>query len=397
TISNNIITGGEVGIALMEGANTNTISGNTITGTTVAGILGSLSRWPEDWESLTLACTNDDDHFNYLQITGNTISGNTLSNCGHGIAMEYADDNTLTTNTIENNTSVADIAFHGVSFTADAAGVYFDANSEGNVAHYNNISGNTGYGLKNANAGTTLDAEYNWWGSAAGPYHATNPGDTDYMGDAVSDDVNYRPWLYLTTAANGGDTVANIVANEVPAYAQSVVLDDSWNTFSVPIGLDGQYNTWKELYDLTNLDYSVAYRFDPDSQTFVALATTSEYAIAPGEGFYIKMNSDGSLPYCYSTQFSMPSRDLKAGWDMIGGGLDERSEVDSCISIATTGSTAGYTHIISPAQNADGSWVYIAGAESAHSFLPGEGYWVFMAGDRTLGLFDPTPVEWVEP
>jgi len=289
-------------------------------------------------------------------------------------------------------------------------GFVADDLTSGSVAlHYNDFSNTADYAVDfngqmtpahgwTAHACTiTANATNNWWGSAAGPYHVTtNPGDTAKMGDAVSDNVDYAPWLYLTTAANGGDTVANIVANEVPAYAQSVVLSGSWNTFSVPIGLDGQYNTWAELYTLTNLDYSVAYRFNPTTQQFVALATTTEYAIAPGEGFYIKMNSAGNIPYCYSTQFTIPSRDLKAGWDLIGGGMEARSEVGSCISIATTGSTAGYTHIISPQENAS-SWVYIAEAAAAHDFVPGEGYWVFMAGDRTLGLFDPTPVAWVAP
>jgi hypothetical protein len=38
-----------------------------------------------------------------------------------------------------------------------------------------------------------VDARYNWWGDASGPYHPTlNPTGT---GDAVSDDVNFDHWL----------------------------------------------------------------------------------------------------------------------------------------------------------------------------------------------------------
>jgi len=98
TISGNTITGGEAGIVLTEGANHFTISGNTISGTSVAGILGSVSRWPEDWTASPSSYLQGAPQA-YLQITDHTISGNTISNCGHGVAMQYGDRNTLTGNT----------------------------------------------------------------------------------------------------------------------------------------------------------------------------------------------------------------------------------------------------------------------------------------------------------
>jgi len=107
------------------------------------------------------------------------------------------------------------------------------------------------------------------------------------------------------------------------------------------------------------------------------------------------MDTAGSIPYCYSTAMSVPSRSLSAGWNLIGGGITTRDEDDSVISIATSGSTAGYTQIISPASNAAGAWVFIAGASNAQSFVAGEGYWVFLPIARTLGLFDMTPAAWV--
>jgi len=311
------------------------------------------------------------------------INGNETSNWNNGIWLGLSTKTVnITGNTITDNDANGIDVLTGVD-VSDVS------------AHYNKIVGNTDYGVENGGTGT-LDAEANYWGDALdGPTHTSNPNGT---GDEISDNVTYEPWLYFTTAANGGDTAVNIVANEVPAYAFPRDLSAGWNTFSTPIGLDGQYNTWAELYDLTNLDYSMAYRFDTASQTFVALATTTEYAIAPGEGFYIKMNSADSIPYCTSTLFSMPSRDLKEGWDMLGGGMDTRTEVDSCVSIATSGSTAGYTHIISPWENAGDPWVYIAGAASSEGdFVASEGYWVFMAGDRALWLFDHTPAIWIAP
>ena len=58
-------------------------------------------------------------------------------------------------------------------------------------AHFNNIAGNDGWGFYIYYV--TADATNNWWGDASGPYHETlNP---DGMGDDVSDNVDFEPWL----------------------------------------------------------------------------------------------------------------------------------------------------------------------------------------------------------
>ncbi|MCD6400016.1 right-handed parallel beta-helix repeat-containing protein, partial [candidate division WOR-3 bacterium] len=219
-INGNIITGGEVGIVLLEGANTNTISGNTISGTTIAGILGSLSRWPGDWSdspSTYLIGTPQQ----YLQITGNTFTDNTLDNCGHGIAMEYADNNIIGQsdrgNTIKNNADTTAIDYHGVSFAADYAGIYFDANSESNVVNYNNIVDNTG-SLKSDN---NLDATNNWWGS-----------DDPKFDELVTGDVDTDPWW--TTPTGNPSKKMEITANDI--YSNETLPTLTWDVTAVPSG-----------------------------------------------------------------------------------------------------------------------------------------------------------------
>jgi hypothetical protein len=64
-------------------------------------------------------------------------------------------------------------------------------------AHYNNIYNNRIYGAIEdpnfANINITFDARYNWWGDATGPYNPTlNPSG---LGNPVSDNVNFSPWL----------------------------------------------------------------------------------------------------------------------------------------------------------------------------------------------------------
>jgi len=402
-IDDNMLTGMGTSAAAYRAAinvesNANAISGVTVSDNTLSAYGGT--------ESAGIQVAEGAGEVSSITVSGNTIgtssfgiatwndaaatfTGNTVTGCDVGVDI-YGDNATLipaftlSGNTINNSTS------YGIRVRTDSRHL----TGAGTVIKYNTITGN-GDGVAvvcGGNVNSAPVASYNWWGSATGPaITATNPGGA---GDSVSANVTYEPWLYLTTAANDGDTVANIVTNQVPAYANAVDLAAGWNTFSAPIGLDGQYNTWAELYTLTSLDYSLAYRFDPTTQTFLTLSTINTYAIAPGEGFYVKMNSADSIPYCYSTVFSMPSRALGDGWDMIGGGLTTRTEIASCASIATSGSTAGYSHIISPAENAN-SWVYIAGASTAGNFVAGEGYWAFLPIDRTLGLFDPTPVAWV--
>jgi hypothetical protein len=61
------------------------------------------------------------------------------------------------------------------------------------AASCNNIAGNDLFGVYNA-ATEEVDATQNWWGDASGPYHETL--NTDGLGDTVSADVAFDPWLH---------------------------------------------------------------------------------------------------------------------------------------------------------------------------------------------------------
>jgi len=85
----------------------------------------------------------------------------------------------------------------------DLVGVYVCDNST-LEAHFNNIVGNTVYGVWN-DGGEAVDATHNWWGDASGPYHPiTNPGGE---GNPVSDDVTFESWL-------GDEAVTETVTND---------------------------------------------------------------------------------------------------------------------------------------------------------------------------------------
>lgn len=68
--------------------------------------------------------------------------------------------------------------------------------------NFNNIVGNTEYGVENGIA-TDVDAENNWWGANDGP--STSPG----SGDKISTNVDADPWLEINISANPASIPAN--------------------------------------------------------------------------------------------------------------------------------------------------------------------------------------------
>lgn len=70
----------------------------------------------------------------------------------------------------------------------------------------NQISGNTNYGIYNADGSVDVDARNTWWGSSTGPYHPTL--NTGGLGNKVTDHVLFNPWK-LTTALDDQKTIEN--------------------------------------------------------------------------------------------------------------------------------------------------------------------------------------------
>jgi len=116
-------------------------------------------------------------------------------------------------------TSVADLS--GATVENSGVGIYVSyATLE---AHFSNIAGNDWYGLY-AEGSATVDATYNWWGDASGPYHETlNP---DGMGDEVYFDgeasVDFEPWLETEAVS---DTVTDDTVDATEEADTEVVVD----------------------------------------------------------------------------------------------------------------------------------------------------------------------------
>ncbi len=353
--------------------NTITSSGaNNGVGIEVGTILGNSETDPDRTDAEGIAALME-----AAAVKNNLIQGNSIDGAETGVYFYNVTDLTVTQNEIVNSTE---------------NGIYVEHGHSGVAVNYNNIYGNT-YGLEHEDIIDvdygSIDATKNWWGHASGPGHALSNGKWVGKGNKVSDNVDYKPWLHKSKE--------KIVPTKKPAYAQSVDLDNTgeygWNTFSAPIFLDDEADTWAELYALTDLDYSVAYRFDSDNQTFVPLLAADDYAVKPGEGFFIKMDDIGSLSILYSTEENLvpPSRALTEGWNLIGlANLEEMDVDDALASIAEAPGLAGYSQVVSPIGNVNPGAVLADG-----TIYVGESYWVYMLGERTLAGFTMTPVEWV--
>jgi parallel beta-helix repeat protein len=165
-IRGNTVSGNDEGITIEDmytgglvTVRDNDISGNDSIGLWLCGVSDTL----EDSEAAIL---------------GNFITGN----LGWGIEsnISHAMVNVSACNTIQNN----------------SGGIHLFG-SQFQLVHVNNnnIEGNTDWGLFNESF-YLLDAVDNWWGDITGPYHAT--GNPTGLGDNVSDDVTFAPWLTRT-------------------------------------------------------------------------------------------------------------------------------------------------------------------------------------------------------
>jgi hypothetical protein len=141
-------------------------------------------------------------------IRDNIISRNTANYDGGGIWIDNCTDIIVVNNVIDSNEIILTVTGEGGGIglwnystgTIDSCQITNNINSgvccnHGShpTLHYNTITGNTKYGIENKDSNNIIDAEYNWWGDATGPFHPdSNPGG---LGDTVSDHVDFIPWL----------------------------------------------------------------------------------------------------------------------------------------------------------------------------------------------------------
>ena len=192
------------------------IEGNTVYDTDRMGIyIGARIRWDQNYLLSTNNIIKDNVVHDTMLDAGETFP----PGCG-GIALDALKDTIVEGNIVyltgtelnpmpgiflAHGSSMGNLISgnevygqaYGIAIEIDRGDVDFGEDSPAPpTVQYNNIHDNSEYGLivRNAN-GKTVDATLNWWGHASGPYHPTL--NSDGTGDAVSDNVDFDPWLTL--------------------------------------------------------------------------------------------------------------------------------------------------------------------------------------------------------
>ncbi len=363
TISGNAITGQKGKGIYLNGEDAThkvssvSITSNTITNATSYGIQGY------------------DAYTDTIAITSNTITG-----CyGDGIDVKG------TAYTIKKNVVTGNLG----------DGIDVETTSTSHLINYNDIYDNTGYGVNVRSGVTTVNTKYNWWGSATGPTYTAATGasvtvsNPDGTGDNITDRVTYYEWLYKS--------IADVIADNAAYYTRVVSLSVGWNTLSTPIILDASGDTIDEVVDSAKI--TIAYWYDTndaDSDGTYWEQVTTGYKLEPCDAIYIKMNATDSVLLKYNaTDVSTPTRDLYAGWNLIGLANLETKHVDDAVqSVANTSTNLpGYSQVVSPSMNS-ADWTYSSGQSYTNQdMLVGEGYWIYMQNPATLAGFTITPIQ----
>jgi parallel beta-helix repeat protein len=301
---NNIINSQDAGILIGYGSDNNVVKKNTITGSPLDSnrvidifdsennMIGGVDASDGNTLSSAMPGHSEDGHSPYLygvNLSGpnsknNTIQYNTITGGNRGVQV---DDNIIGTvinnNTIYdtkgyaavvintgsigakiNNNYVYDSLGGGFAINAQTAefnnnrilnngfGIEMGATGATFVLRNNSIAGNCvsgvcpdvgGIGGLSVYAGSA-DATENWWGNASGPGHSSNPGAT---GDAVSNNVTFRPW-YTNPELTGLDPTGPTIA---------ITTSVSSRTKASPIPFNVTFGTGEIVYDFTAADITV--------------------------------------------------------------------------------------------------------------------------------------------
>ena len=241
-----------------------------------------------------------DEKCNQNTITGNVISGNSQN----GIYCWKSGENTITDNALTDNTLIGiqlmasqDNNITGNSITGSDTGILVRSGniyigevwthfvSTGNTINFNNITGNTTFGVQylvnneyTDDNDILIDATNNWWGSADGP-----AGEGSGSGDNVSANIDFAPWLVSamvteiqTIEISGQEfnisdegvlleevevTAGEDDEVEIDISAGTTLVDDEGNPLSaISVSSDPE--------NIPSEDYLLAYEFSPSGAVF---------------------------------------------------------------------------------------------------------------------------------
>ncbi|MEK7381722.1 MAG: Ig-like domain-containing protein [Elusimicrobiota bacterium] len=168
-----------------------------------------------------------------------------------------------------------------VTISSNRVGVFTSGAVRADVRR-SSIYGNSDFGVQNNNSSIRVSAQFNWWGSSAGPVHSSNPGGA---GDRVSDFVDFIPFF------TAPDQVR-------PPEATSVALLDPSPTQSKTVRFRVKFSNRMDVQIQPTATYSLTSPFDAfavGSGTFLSPISWEAAAVIPStapDGRYFLRLSD---------------------------------------------------------------------------------------------------------
>jgi hypothetical protein len=377
-----------------------TIDGNTLTDCGQYGI--TIGGYDSDDEGSGYVTNNTItngqcaidvfNNSNNVSITGNTIT----DAYSYGIYVESTNNAGLV---IKNNTITGCAGEYYMTSTTSNGGAIVVENPTSTsdpVIQYNDITGSGSYAIKiDTLSSGGVNCKYNWFGDASGPYYSaltganiskSNPNGT---GDKITDKVVYYPWLYKSRT--------DVVADNVSYQTSNMKLVSGWNTMSTPVKL---ISTADSIDELIPSGMTIGYYYDGGWQQI-----TTGYVLNACDAVYVKMSAATYVQFKFDAgAFTTPSKSLDAGWNLIGlASLDASKDATDAVASVdlTAGNLPGWSQLISPSMNAaqtdiygatETAWSESSGQSSSETMQPGLGYWIYMQNAATLAGFELTPI-----
>lgn len=328
-----------------------------------------------------------------------TITGNTFTTA-YSYAIKVESDNGGVT--IKNNTITGTVGTYAVTLEdpKSSAGTHY--------CQYNDIYDNQSYAIRgNSSANVAFDCQYNWYGSATGPAYTAATGATvgksnsSGLGDPITDEVTYYPWLYTSKAT--------VVTDNASYQTSTVALPVGWSTLSTPVELIPAGDTIGELIPSGR---TIGYwydAFDADADGYYWELLEDSYELSPCDSVYVKMSAAKTVQLKFDAdEFTTPSKALAAGWNMIGLAYLSSSGMEADDAVASVYLTAtnmpGYSQVVSSSLNdlrrdmyytQGASWSVSRaqhGDSDVSKMYASYGYWIYMLNAATLAGHTITPI-----
>ncbi|HRJ75101.1 MAG TPA: hypothetical protein PLX90_03840 [Anaerolineales bacterium] len=251
-----------------------------------------------------------------------TLFTDNIGQRGGAIHTQNGGTITVTNTTFTNNTAVSTLggAFH----------IHNNEGASGN-ANINNscLVGNDNVSVFNE-SGPQIDASNNWWGDETGPTHSTNPLG---VGDSVSNNVAFTPWLLLTPTCPLFDNQPPVVDAGGPYFG-----NEGGSVEVTAMGTDPEGETLNYAWDLDNngsfeslgqsVTFSILGNDGPASYTINVQATDSGNLSATDTAIVEIQNTaptatfsnnspilaGGTATVSFSNQFDPSTDDTSAGF-----------------------------------------------------------------------------------